>query len=111
MIISLFHHRIVQSPITDGKCQISGGFEVYDEADDLATTIRIGALPIELKVLRFNVVGAKLGAEAIQTSLLAALIGFIILIAFMIAYYRIPGVAASIALILYVAANSLRLTE
>lgn len=97
----------VQSPITDGKCQISGGFEVYDEADELATTIRIGALPIELKVLRFNVVGAKLGAEAIQTSLLAALIGFIILIAFMIAYYRIPGVAASIALILYVAANML----
>lgn len=95
----------VESPITDGKCQISGGFQVYDEADDLATTIRIGALPIELKVLRFNVVGAKLGAEAIQTSLLAALIGFILLIAFMIAYYRIPGVAASIALIFYVAAN------
>lgn len=43
---------------------------MYDEADDLATTIRIGALPIELKVLRFNVVGAKLGAEAIQTSFL-----------------------------------------
>ena len=45
--------------LLDGKCQISGGFEVYDEADDLATTIRIGALPIELKVLRFDVVRSK----------------------------------------------------
>ncbi len=95
----------VENPITDGKCQISGGFQEYAEADDLATTIRIGALPIELKVLRFNVVGARLGAEAIQTSLLAAVIGLIILIAFMIVLYRIPGVAASLALIFYIAAN------
>ncbi len=94
----------VQSPITEGHCQISGGFKEFEEADYLATTIRIGALPIELNVLRYNVVGAKLGAEAIDTSLIAALIGFIILIIFMIAYYRIPGVAASIALIFYVGA-------
>ena len=55
-------------------------------------------------MLRFNVVGAKLGAEAIETSLLAALIGFIILIIFMIAFYRVPGVAASIALVFYIGA-------
>lgn len=94
----------VQAPITEGHCEISGGFKEFEEADYLATTIRIGALPIELNVLRYNVVGAKLGAEAIETSLIAALIGFIILIIFMIAYYRIPGVAASIALIFYIGA-------
>lgn len=94
----------VKSPITEGECQISGGFQEYEEADDLATTIRIGALPIELKVLRWNVVGAKLGEEAIETSLIAALIGFCILILFMIIYYRIPGFAASIALVFYVGA-------
>lgn len=92
----------VKNPITEGECQISGGFQEYEEADDLATTIRIGALPIELKVLRWNVVGAKLGTEAIETSLIAALIGFCILILFMIAYYRIPGLAASIALVFYI---------
>ncbi len=94
----------VKVPITDGNCQISGNFAEYEDADYLATTIRIGALPIELEVLRFNVVGAKLGAEAIETSLIAALIGFIILILFMIVVYRVPGVAAVIALIFYVGA-------
>ena len=94
----------VSNPITDGECVISGSFQTYEDADSLATTIRIGALPIELKVLRFNVVGAKLGAEAIQSSLIAALIGFVLLILFMIIYYRVPGVAASLALIFYVGA-------
>jgi len=94
----------VRNPITDGECQISGGFQTYEEADDLATRIRIGALPIELNQLRYNIVGAKLGEEAIETSLIAALIGFVILVIFMIAYYRIPGLAASIALVFYVGA-------
>jgi len=95
---------VSNGPITDGECIISGSFQTYDEANDLATIIRIGALPIELEVLRHNVVGAQLGAEAIETSLWAALIGFIILIIFMICYYRIPGLAASIALVFYVGA-------
>lgn len=95
---------VSNGPITDGECIIEGSFETREEADDLATTIRIGALPIELKVLRYNVVGASLGAEAIDTSLMAALIGFIMLVAFMIFYYRIPGLAASIALVFYVGA-------
>ncbi len=94
----------VQGIISDGNCQISGGFQEYEEANDLATTIRIGALPIQLEVLRFNVVGAQLGDEAIETSLFAALIGLILLILFMIVYYRVPGFAAAIALVFYVAA-------
>lgn len=95
---------VSNGPITDGECVISGSFKTYEDANDLATIIRIGALPIELKVLRYNVVGAQLGEEAIETSLLAALIGFIILIIFMIFYYRLPGLAASIALIFYIGA-------
>lgn len=91
----------VENAITDGTAQISGQAS-YEEASELATTIRIGALPLELRELRSNVVGAKLGAEAVNTSLLAGLIGFILVILFMIVYYKVPGLASAIALCLYV---------
>ncbi len=91
----------VQTAITDGRCQITG-MPDYDTASNLASTIRIGSLPLELKELRSNVVGAKLGEEAISTSLMAGLIGFILVIVFMILAYRISGVASAIALVLYV---------
>ncbi len=91
----------VQSAITDGRCQITGDF-TYEEADQLASTIRIGSLSLELEELRSNVVGAKLGAEAIRTSLIAGAIGFGMVILFMIAAYRIMGLAAGIALTSYV---------
>ncbi|HEX3076995.1 MAG TPA: protein translocase subunit SecD, partial [Lachnospiraceae bacterium] len=90
----------VSSVIENGEAQISGQ-RSYEDARNLASVIRIGALPLELKEIRSNVVGAKLGHEAINTSLLAGLIGFILVIAFMIFMYRIPGLAASIALCLY----------
>ena len=92
----------VQVAITNGEAQISQGS--YDEARNLASTIRIGALPLELKEVRSNVVGANLGEEAFDTSLIAAAIGFALVIIFMIVFYRIPGIAASIALCLYVVA-------
>ncbi|MBP3616623.1 MAG: protein translocase subunit SecD [Lachnospiraceae bacterium] len=92
---------VVQQPLTDGKAQISGSFTT-EEAMNLATTIRVGALPLELKELRANVVGAKLGAEAINTSLLAAAIGVILVFLFMAIRYRIPGVAADLALVIYI---------
>jgi len=91
----------VQSAITDGRCQITG-MPDFDTAANLASTIRIGSLPLELRELRSNVVGAKLGEEAISTSLLAGLIGFILVVVFMVAAYRISGVASGIALTLYV---------
>lgn len=93
---------VVQVAITNGEAQISQGS--YDEARNLASTIRIGALPLQLEEIRSNVVGANLGEEAFDTSIIAAVIGFILVILFMIVFYRIPGVAASIALSLYVAA-------
>lgn len=94
----------VNSAITDGRAVINGMAD-FDEANKLASTIRIGALPLELTEIRSTVVGAQLGEEAISTSLVAAAIGFLCVILFMIAYYRIPGLAASIALTIYVGLN------
>ncbi len=91
----------VQTEITDGACVITG-MESYEEAENLAATIRIGSLSLELQELRSNVVGAKLGQEAISTSLRAGAIGFGIVVIFMIAVYLIPGLASSLALCLYV---------
>ncbi len=91
----------VQTAITGGECYIEGMSD-YEEAQNLAATIRIGSLSLELEELRSQVVGARLGQDAIATSLKAALIGFIIIAVFMIAVYRIPGVASVLALGLYV---------
>ncbi|MDO4261850.1 MAG: protein translocase subunit SecD [Eubacteriales bacterium] len=91
----------VQTAITDGRCQISGDF-TYEEADQLASTIRIGSLSLELQELRSNVVGAKLGSEAIETSLLAGVIGFAVVVILMLAVYRVMGLASGIALTTYV---------
>ena len=72
-----------------------------EEAQNLASSIRIGSLSVELEEIRSNVVGAQLGEEAIQTSLLAGVIGVILVILFMIAVYRIPGIVSGIALLIY----------
>ncbi len=92
---------VVNQAITSGECQIEG-MESFQAAQNLATYIRIGALPVELKEIRSNIVGAKLGMEALDSSLFAGIIGFIIVFAFMIFMYRIPGLASSIALAIYV---------
>ncbi len=91
---------VVQQALTEGKAQISGSFTA-EEAENLATTIRVGALPLELKELRSNVVGASLGAEAVKTSLIAAAIGIALVLLFMAIRYRIPGIAADLALVIY----------
>ena len=92
----------VQAALTDGNAQITGNF-TFDEADQLASTIRIGGLSLELEELHSKVVGAQLGEEAISTSLKAGLFGFIVVAIFMIAVYFLPGLAASLALVAYVA--------
>ena len=92
----------VNTPIEDGKAIISG-MESFEEADILATQIRIGGLSLELQEVRSQVVGAQLGAEAIESSLLAGAIGLALVIIFMIVVYFVPGVAASIALFIYTA--------
>ena len=91
----------VNNVISEGKAQITGQ-ESMEEAERLASIIRVGALPLELKEVRSSVVGAKLGDTALETSLLAGLIGFIIVFLFMIVMYKIPGLASSFALVAYV---------
>ena len=90
----------VNNAITDGKAQITGMAD-YEEAEDLASTIRIGGLNVELEEISSNVVGAQLGEDAIQTSLLAGAIGLVIVCIFMCVVYLLPGFASSIALIIY----------
>lgn len=92
----------VQEAITGGTAQISGQ-STFEEAETLATQIRIGSLSLELSELESSVVGAQLGSQAITSSLKAAAIGLVLVIIFMIIIYAIPGVAASIALLLYTA--------
>ena len=94
----------VQAEITDGECVISGNFETYDKAEQLASMIRIGALPLELKEIRSTVVGAQLGVDAIDSSLIAGAIGFGLVVLFMIILYRIPGFSSAVALLFYLAA-------
>ena len=91
----------VNAEITDGQAMIEG-MEDAQEAEELASTIRIGGLNLELSELRSSVVAAQLGQEAISTSLLAAAIGLALIILFMIFAYRIPGFVAGIALVIYV---------
>lgn len=92
---------VVREAITGGQCQIDG-MATYEEAENLASTIRIGSLSLELEELRSNVVGAKLGQEAISTSLKAGAVGFAILVVFMLVVYLLSGLSAVIALTLYV---------
>ena len=80
----------------------ANGESTIEDAENLASTIRIGGLKVELEELRSNVVGAQLGQSAITTSLRAGAIGLALVIIFMIAVYFLPGVAASFALLTYV---------
>ena len=90
----------VEAVITDGNAVITGQ-STAAEAEQLASTIRIGGLKLELEELRSNVVGAQLGSEAIHTSLIAAAVGFALVVVFMIAVYYVSGLAAALALCLY----------
>ncbi len=90
----------VNSAIENGQAEISGSM-TFDEADKLASTIRIGGLKLELEELRSNVVGAQLGEQAINTSLIAGAIGLAIVFLFMIIVYLLPGLASSLALLIY----------
>ena len=109
----VYDEKLVSAPnlkeeISGGECWISGSF-TSESAEQLASTVRIGALPLELENIHGNVVGATLGSQALKSSLFAGVVGLILVIIFMIVMYRISGVAASIALIFYVGARLLAL--
>ena len=90
----------VNEPITEGEGVISGAFTV-ESANNLAVQLRYGSLPIPLKVVETRTIGPTLGQDSLQKSLIALLIGFVVVILFMALYYRLPGVLADISIIIY----------
>jgi preprotein translocase subunit SecD len=92
----------VNTPITDGQAIITGQFTVQS-AKDLVTRLNAGALPVPIKLVQQENVGATLGLQSVRKSVGAGLIGFAIVALFMIIYYRLPGVLAVIALSIYTA--------
>ena len=91
----------IQSAITGGQAEINGQ-KSLKEAEELASNIRIGALKVELKEISHKVQSAQLGSDALSKSIKAGIIGFIIIILFLLIVYRIPGLAAGLALLTYV---------
>lgn len=93
---SLISVPSVNAVIENGKAQISGNMD-YEEADNIASTIRIGGLNLELEELSSEVVGAQLGQDALKGSLIAGIIGLAIVCVFMCWVYLLPGLASSLA--------------
>lgn len=92
---------VVQEKISGGRAQISGKFTV-EEAKSLARNLNAGALPVPIKLISQQSVGPVLGKISLEKSLKAGIIGFLAVILFMIIFYRLPGILASLALIIYV---------
>jgi len=90
----------INTAITDGVGEITGGFTV-DSANELAVQLRYGSLPIPLKVEQIRVIGPTLGQDSLNKSLVAGGIGFIIVFLFMAIFYKLPGVIADLAIIIY----------
>lgn len=91
---------VVSEPITDGSARISGNFTAK-EAQDLAVLLRSGALPVSLNIMEKRSVGPTLGADSLDKSIKAGIIGLIAILLFMIGYYRLPGLVADLSLVLY----------
>lgn len=109
IIYIIYDGEIVSSPrvtnaITGGSGEITD-MSSYEEAEQLASMIRIGSLKVELQDITHKVVGARLGSNAVSTSLFAGILGVIVIIIFMAVINRMPGVAAGLALIFYVEAT------
>ena len=92
----------IDEPIPDGQGQISGSF-TPESANALAVQLRYGSLPIPLKVVETRIIGPTLGEDSLQKSLVAGLVGMIIVILFMGIYYRLPGVVADLSILFYAA--------
>ncbi len=101
----LLDKKVISAPgvpviISDGSCIITGSF-TSEEAQNLALLIRGGALPATLKEVQTSAIGATLGRTALASSMVAAAVGFALVVIFMVGYYRLPGLIASISLALY----------
>ncbi len=94
---------VIRSTI-DGNGQIEGSFTT-DEARSLAVQMQYGALPVALNVVDSRSVGATLGADSVQKSILAGVIGVLVVLLFMLVFYRLPGLLADVALIIFILIN------
>jgi preprotein translocase subunit SecD len=92
---------VIKTPITEGSGQISGGGFTEESSNALAIQLRYGALPIPLKVVESRSVGPTLGQDSVNKSLVAGIIGLSIVMLFMLFYYRLPGLLADLALLVY----------
>jgi len=90
----------VQDEIKDGKAVISGSFTLA-EAKALAIQLKAGALPVPVKLISQNNIGATLGQEAVTKSIVAGILGLLMVLLFMLTYYRLPGLVAAVALMMY----------
>ena len=95
---------VIQSAIPDGQGRITGKFNL-EEANSLAIQMRYGALPVALDVVGFRAIGATLGSDSVQRSIVAGLVGLAAVLIFLITNYRLPGLLAAMALVLYVILN------
>ncbi|MDF2441316.1 MAG: preprotein translocase subunit SecD [Abditibacteriota bacterium] len=95
----------IRSAITGGSGQISGGFADLDEARSLALLLNSGALPAPIDIVENRTVSATLGTDSLVKSLRAGLIGILAVVVFMILYYRLPGLLANFALVIYCILN------
>lgn len=94
---------VIREPILEGRAQISGGdngFQ-YEEAKKMVDLLNAGALPVPAKIIEENTVGPTLGADSIAKSKIAGIVGLGLVMLFMIAYYKVPGLIADIALCIY----------
>lgn len=91
----------VQEEISGGKAQITGNFTIK-EAKKLARNLNAGALPVPIKLISQKTIGPSLGAVSLRQSLIAGAMGFLFIVLFLILFYRVPGILASLALGIYV---------
>ena len=102
----VYDNEIISAPVVNeaipGGTAVISGMESVEEAQNLASSIRIGSLSLELEEIRSNVVGAQLGENAIKSSLIAGAIGIVLIMIFMIVVYALPGVVSAIALMIYI---------
>ncbi len=100
----IISNPVVRGAITDGEPVISGNFTV-ESAKELERQLNQGALPVPIKIISQQTIGATLGSQSLQKSLMAGIIGFLIVALFMMLYYRMPGFLAVLALIIYTLIN------
>ena len=98
---NMISNPVVNEKIPDGNAVIAGGNMTQEEAKRTAQLIKSGALPVTLKVASVKTTGPSLGSDALQKSILAGIIGISLVMIFMLIFYRLPGLIADIALVVY----------